>query len=129
MAENKITLLRLQLLQMSSHQMLHESVLNVPADSGIYFLFASKPAMATGPMIGRNLASNITMPPVTFQQILLSPQAFKTAAVIGICMKYIDTAFLKSHDNLDCLTRLKVLLPNLHLHDEQKYKQQEQFLL
>jgi hypothetical protein len=51
-----------------------ESVLSVPADSGMNFLFARRPAMATGQMIGRNLASNIITPPVTFHQILLSPR-------------------------------------------------------
>src|SRR3569833_1567521 len=50
------------------------SVFCVPADSGINFFWASKPAIATGPMMGRNLPSIITRPVVTFQNILPSPR-------------------------------------------------------
>jgi len=49
-----------------------ESVFKVPEDSGMYFLFASRPTMATGPMIGINLANNMTMPADMFQKGLLS---------------------------------------------------------
>ena len=48
------------------------SVLSVPADSGMNFLLASIPAIATGPMIGKNLPTNITIPVLTFQKILLA---------------------------------------------------------
>src|SRR6185437_12214719 len=48
------------------------SVLSVPADSGINFLLASIPAMATGPMIGKNRPRKMTKPVLTFQKILLA---------------------------------------------------------
>ena len=48
------------------------SVLNVPADSGITFFDARMPAMATGPIMGRNLPISITNEVVTFQNKLLS---------------------------------------------------------
>jgi hypothetical protein len=48
------------------------SVLSVPADSGMNFLLASIPAIATGPMIGKNRARKITNPVLTFQKILLA---------------------------------------------------------
>src|SRR5687768_16516299 len=50
------------------------SVFSVPADSGMYFLDPSKPAMATGPMMGRKRPSNNTKPVDTFQNTLLSPR-------------------------------------------------------
>ena len=59
------------------------SVLSVPALSGTYFFFARIPAMATGPMMGKNLASNITVPQAIFQKGVLSPEAFETTAVVG----------------------------------------------
>src|SRR5579859_2780637 len=49
------------------------SVFNVPALSGIYFFFASIPAIATGPIMGRNRDSNITRPQVIFQKGTPSP--------------------------------------------------------
>ena len=48
------------------------SVLRVPAPLGMYFLLPSKPAIANGPMMGRNRASNKEMPVVRFQNTLLS---------------------------------------------------------
>src|ERR1700730_15729022 len=60
------------------------SVLNVPAESGIYFLFAKRPAMATGPMIGMNLASNITTPVVTFHQIQLALRPAKPLPLFAV---------------------------------------------
>ena len=48
------------------------SVFNVPADSGTNFLLAKIPAIATGPIIGRNRAMKITMPVLTFQKMLLA---------------------------------------------------------
>ena len=48
------------------------SVLSVPADSGMNFLLANIPAIATGPMIGKNLPTNMTKPVPTFQNILLA---------------------------------------------------------
>ena len=62
----------------------HESVLNVPADSGIYFLFARMPEMATGPMIGKNLPMIIANPVVTFQNILLSPRPSKPLPLLAV---------------------------------------------
>jgi hypothetical protein len=49
------------------------SVFSVPELSGIYFLFARMPAIATGPMMGKYLASSITKPQVIFQKGVLSP--------------------------------------------------------
>ena len=49
------------------------SVFNVPALSGMYFFDGRIPAMATGPMIGRYRASNITIPHEIFQKGVLSP--------------------------------------------------------
>ena len=43
----------------------------VPADSGMNFLLANIPAMATGPMIGKNRARKMTKPVLIFQKILL----------------------------------------------------------
>ena len=42
--------------------------------SGIYFLFAKIPAIATGPIMGKYLASIITKPVVIFQKGVLSPK-------------------------------------------------------
>ena len=50
------------------------SVLSVPALSGTYFFFARIPAMATGPMMGKNRASNITVPGAIFQKGVLFPR-------------------------------------------------------
>ena len=43
------------------------SVLSVPALSGTYFFFARMPAMATGPIMGKNLESSITRQQAIFQ--------------------------------------------------------------
>ena len=43
------------------------SAFSVPALSGMYFFFASNPAIATGPMIGKKRDNNITNPHVIFQ--------------------------------------------------------------
>ena len=59
------------------------SVFNVPALSGTYFFLASMPAMATGPMIGRNLASNITTPQAIFQKGVLSPRPSKPLPLLA----------------------------------------------
>src|ERR1700744_2893766 len=48
------------------------SVFSVPADSGTNFLLVKIPAMATGPMIGKNLPMKITRPVDTFQKILFA---------------------------------------------------------
>src|SRR6185503_3222488 len=45
------------------------SVLSVPDDSGMNFLFASNPAIAIGPMMGRYLPKNMIRPLLTFQNI------------------------------------------------------------
>src|ERR1700743_2467459 len=50
------------------------SVLSVPADSGMNFLLANNPAIATGPIIGRKRPRNMTSPALTFQKMLLSPK-------------------------------------------------------
>ena len=50
------------------------SVFKVPADSGVYFLLARIPAIATGPIMGKNLASNMMMPQLIFHQGVLSPK-------------------------------------------------------
>src|SRR6476661_3405456 len=52
----------------------HESVLSVPADSGMYFLLAKRPTMATGPIMGKYRAMIKAKPVVTFQKTLLSPR-------------------------------------------------------
>src|SRR5258708_31155754 len=49
------------------------SVFRVPVLSGMYFFFARMPAMATGPMIGRNRDRSITSPQVIFQNGTPSP--------------------------------------------------------
>ena len=43
------------------------SVFKVPALSGTNFFFARMPAMASGPMMGRNLESNMIIPSLIFQ--------------------------------------------------------------
>ncbi len=65
-----------------------ESVLKVPADSGMNFLFASSPAIATGPIMGRNLANSITVPVVTFHQMLLSPNPSKPLPLLAFAEVY-----------------------------------------
>ena len=42
------------------------SALRVPADSGMYFFPASSPAIATGPIIGKNLERSMTNPSEMF---------------------------------------------------------------
>ena len=53
------------------------SVFNVPELSGIYFFFARIPAIATGPIMGINRDSNITIPHVIFQNGTPSPRPSK----------------------------------------------------
>ena len=53
------------------------SAFKVPALSGTCFFEARIPAMAMGPMIGRNLESNKTTPVVIFHHGLLSPSPSK----------------------------------------------------
>ena len=59
------------------------SLFSVPADSGINFLLASIPAMATGPMIGRKRPSIIIKPALTFQNILLSANPSKPEPLLA----------------------------------------------
>lgn len=49
------------------------SVFKVPALSGMYFLLARIPAIATGPIMGKYLAKSITIPQAIFQNGVLSP--------------------------------------------------------
>ena len=53
------------------------SVFKVPADSGMYFLLAKIPAMATGPMIGKKRLNISTMPVEIFHHGVLSPKPSK----------------------------------------------------
>src|SRR4051794_22309573 len=53
------------------------SVFKVPADSGIYFLLASMPAIATGPIIGKYRERISTKPQLIFHQGVLSPRPSK----------------------------------------------------
>ena len=50
------------------------SVFKVPALSGMNFFWAKSPAIATGPMIGRNLARIKTNPVEIFHHGVLSPK-------------------------------------------------------
>ena len=59
------------------------SVLSVPALSGTYFFFARIPAIATGPIMGKNLASNITVPQAIFQKGVLSPRPSKPLPLLA----------------------------------------------
>lgn len=59
------------------------SVFSVPALSGINFFSASKPAMATGPIIGRNLPNSRTMPVEMFQNGVLSPKPSKPLPLLA----------------------------------------------
>ena len=59
------------------------SVFNVPALSGTYFLVASKPAIATGPMMGRYRESSITKPQEIFQNGVLSPNPSKPLPLLA----------------------------------------------
>ena len=58
------------------------SIFKVPADSGMNFFCASKPAIATGPMIGRKRPKRITIPVVTFQKMLPSSQERRSSRAI-----------------------------------------------
>ena len=59
------------------------SVFRVPALSGMYFLLASIPAIATGPMIGKNLLKIKTKAVVIFQNGLLSPRPSKPEPLLA----------------------------------------------
>src|SRR5690242_14678317 len=48
------------------------SVFRVPALSGTYFLPASMPAMAMGPIMGRNRDNSMTIPSAIFQKWVLA---------------------------------------------------------
>src|SRR6476619_1162418 len=61
-----------------------DSVLSVPADSGMYFLLAKSPTIATGPMMGKYLAMIKAKPVVTFQKILLSPSPSKPLPLLAV---------------------------------------------
>ena len=63
--------------------MLTVSVLNVPADSGIYFLFAKKPAIATGPMIGKKSCQEHYNTCQYIPEILLSPKPSKPLPLLA----------------------------------------------
>src|SRR6476620_2188965 len=65
-----------------------ESVLNVPADSGMYFLLARSPAMARGPIMGRYLAMIIAKPVVTFQKTLLSSRPSNPLPLLALAEVY-----------------------------------------
>ena len=60
------------------------SVASVPALSGTYFLSASRPAIATGPMMGINRPSNMTKPVETFQKKLLSLNPSKPDPLLAL---------------------------------------------
>src|SRR5450432_4674509 len=53
------------------------SVFSVPADSGTNFFFASMPAMAIGPIIGKKRDISMTRPQVIFQKGTPSPRPSK----------------------------------------------------
>ena len=59
------------------------SVFKVPALSGTYFFFASIPAMASGPMMGKNLPKIITRPQAIFQKGVLSPSPSKPLPLLA----------------------------------------------
>ena len=59
------------------------SVFNVPALSGINFFSASKPAIATGHIIGKNLPSSRTIPHETSQNNVLSPNPSKPEPLVA----------------------------------------------
>ena len=61
-----------------------ESVFKVPKDSGIYFLFARRPTMATGPIMGMNLAISMTIPADMFQKELLSARPSKPLPLLAV---------------------------------------------
>src|ERR1044072_6676139 len=61
-----------------------ESVFNVPAEAGTYFLFAINPAMATGPMMGRKRPSISIKPVLRFQKMLLSPNPSKPEPLFAL---------------------------------------------
>ena len=58
-------------------------LLHAAVDSGINFLFAKIPAIATGPIIGKNLPSINTKPVDTFQNQLLSPSPSKPLPLLA----------------------------------------------
>ena len=59
------------------------SVFSVPALSGMYFLLANNPAIANGPIIGKNLLNNKTIPVEMFQNGLLSPKPSKPEPLLA----------------------------------------------
>ena len=59
------------------------STFNVPLLSGIYFLEANDPAMASGPMIGINLPNNMAIPQRIFQKGVASPKPSKPEPLLA----------------------------------------------
>ena len=64
------------------------SVFKVPALSGIYFLLASNPAIANGPIIGMKRLKSNTIPVVIFQNGLLSPKPSKPEPLLAALEVY-----------------------------------------
>ena len=59
------------------------SVFRVPEPSGIYFLPARVPAIATGPIIGRNLDRISISPVLIFHHMVLSPRPSKPLPLLA----------------------------------------------
>jgi hypothetical protein len=59
------------------------SVFNVPSLSGIYFFWAIRPAIATGPIMGKNRESIKTNPVLIFHQTVLSPKPSKPLPLLA----------------------------------------------
>ncbi|MNY70540.1 hypothetical protein D3C86_2086960 [compost metagenome] len=64
------------------------SVLKVPADSGIYLFSAKRPAMATGPIMGRNRLKSKINPVLIFHQILLSARPSNPEPLLAFAEVY-----------------------------------------
>ena len=71
------------------------SVLSVPELSGINFFSASSPAIATGPIIGRNLPNSNTIPVDIFQNTVLSPNPSKPLPLLAAEEVYSYSISLK----------------------------------
>ncbi len=90
------------------------SVLSVPALSGMYFLFAKIPAIATGPMIGKisRKYHHKTTHNIPERYIITKP--LKTTTIIGRGRSELIQHFTETRDNRDCPTNRHIPLGCLH---------------
>ncbi len=98
----------------------YESVLNVPGDSGINFLFASKPMIANGAMIGETCPAAIQYRCLHSRKYCYHP-ILQNRFHYWHWRKYIHKAFPKNRDTTDYSTRRMASRPIQFQDDEAMY--------